>query len=95
MTEIIFDPEIISASGERVITVAESISSLNEQYVNHIFRASIILLLYSLYNFYIMMPRIEERSLKNVISFHFNTVALVMSLFLFVISLTYNGWLKL
>ena len=85
----------VQANGIQILTVQEQLASLNEQYMGHIMRASVILLAYALYNFFFMMPRIEERTRKNIVFFHFNTVAVVMSLFLFIISLTYNGWLKL
>lgn len=88
-------PEIIGSNGQQVLTVSDQLASINSQYMGHIMRASIILLSYALYNFFIMMPRIEERTWKNIVFFHFNTVALVMSLFLFVISLTYQGWIDL
>ena len=88
-------PEIINAQGAHVLTVHDQLSLINAQYMGHIMRASIILLAYSLYNFFIMMPRIKERTWKNIVFFHFNTAAVVMSLFLFVISLTYQGWFEI
>ena len=79
----------IGANGERIITVQEQIAFLEPQYVRTILYASSILFIYSFYQYYTAENPKTWKNLKELVIYFSHTVALVMSIYLFIISLVY------